>query len=60
MVDEYDEAEAQKEAEKKKKAEEKKKKEEKYRNGLAAYIRKINPNVGTRNTEKRANEKYTL
>lgn len=46
MVDEYDEAEAQKEAAKKK-AEAKKKKAEKYRNGLAAYIRKINPNVGT-------------
>ena len=45
MTDEYDEAEAQKEAEQKKKAEEKKKKEEKYKNGLAAYIRKINPNV---------------
>ena len=43
MVDEYDEAEAQKEAEKKKK--------EKYRNGLAAYIRKINPNVGTRKSK---------
>ncbi len=47
MVDEYDEDEAQKEAEKQKKAEAKKKKEEKYRNGLAAYIRKVNPNVGT-------------
>ncbi len=58
MVDEYDEAEAQKEAEKKKK--------EKYRNGLAAYIRKINPNVGTRKSKTLAKlfiekgEKYDL
>ena len=66
MVDEYDEAEAQKKAEKKKKAEEKKKKEEKYRNGLAAYIRKINPNVGTTKSKTLAKlfiekgEKYDL
>lgn len=57
-------AEAKKAAEAKKKAEEKK--AEKYKNGLAAYIRKINPNVSKTKSKTMAGyfiskgEKYNL
>ncbi len=63
-AEEEKKAEAKKAAEAKKKAEEKK--AEKYKNGLAAYIRKINPNVSKTKAKTMAGyfiskgEKYNL